>query len=203
MIRVLVAGEGPNELGQPLEGIVVEGERPTGGGVIEALMAKVRPTRWQVIQTVSWKDVHKLQPNSPETGDARTVAILVLRAKEMGCHALVFLRDRDGSPSRERRVRDAAVAAKDPRVALAAGVPIEMLECWLLALRKEWGSQASSDPVQELATKHGVAAKSTPAMVQLVRNASLLHAPPDAVSLWQWLRRVAHALKVKPPAQWP
>src|ERR1700690_1066611 len=107
MIRILIAGEGANELGEPLRGALVEGERPAGGGVIEALMAKVRRADWQVREAMLWKDGRKIRSNAPGDGDRRTVDALAMRAREHGCHALVFLRDRDRDRSRERAIGDA------------------------------------------------------------------------------------------------
>ncbi len=48
MIRVLIAGEGPNEIGSGPAGERREGERSRGAGVIEALLAKVRPAGWEL-----------------------------------------------------------------------------------------------------------------------------------------------------------
>lgn len=141
MIRVLIAGEGKNELGE--RGAAPEGARSTGGGVVEALMEKVRATGWQVGGALTWKDVTKLKVNAGDVGERKTVKALALRANELGCNALVFLRDRDKSRTRERAIRDAieevrgAPSRLHQTLQIAGGVPIEKLECWLLALRKE------------------------------------------------------------------
>ena len=203
MIRVLIAGEGANELGDKLKGDRLEGERATGGGVIEAFMTKVRGGGWQIRDAIRWRDVPKLRANAPGDGDTRTVRVLAQRAAELGCNALVFLRDRDGSQARERAIRDAIKEARRGTVVIAGGVPIEMLECWLLALRKEPSAHADPDCVASLEARHGVPRKRTIAMVQLVRRARLLDASPDARSLWRWLRLVAQGLSVKIPKRWP
>jgi hypothetical protein len=85
MIRVLIAGEGKNELGPLPVAELGEGERASGGGVIEALMTKVRSTGWSIRTAIAWKDVHKLKVNARGSGEARTVAGLALRARELGC----------------------------------------------------------------------------------------------------------------------
>jgi hypothetical protein len=203
MIRVLIAGEGSNELGPHPQAEFGEGERASGGGAIEALMAKVRQSGWQVVAAMVWKDVRKLKSNAGGDGEAKTIAGLVLRAKELGCHALVFLRDRDGSPARERAVRDAIANERGGSLRIAGGVPIEMLECWLLALRGEKDAHADADPVTSLAVRHGVPAKRVTSMVQLVRASRVLTVPADAESMWRWLRQVAMALSVTTPKQWP
>jgi hypothetical protein len=203
VIRVLVAGEGANEIGPLPAAGFVEGERPSGGGVIEALMTKVRNTGWRIQAVMQWKDVPKLRVNVAGDAEARTVAVLALRAREMGCNALVFLRDRDGNTARERAIRDAIGAARSGSLRIAGGVPIEMLECWLLALAGDEKAHSEGDPVATLAARHAVPPKRVTAMVQHVRTSRLLAAPPDAVSLWRWLRALAFALSVKIPKQWP
>jgi hypothetical protein len=203
MIRVLIAGEGPNEIGQ-----VSPAGSPDGpgrsDGVIEALMSKVRPGGWAVRGVLQWKDVRKLRPNAHEDGEARTVRGLALHARERGCNALIFLRDRDRQVARERSIRDACKLVEvDGGLLVAAGIPIEMLECWLLALRGEPRAHLEPTPAQALEERHKIAPKRTTAMVQLVRNAHLLEAATDAVSFWRWLRRVATALNVRIPKEWP
>jgi hypothetical protein len=202
MILVLIAGEGANEIGRSARQVDHEAERTEGPGVIEELLGKVRVGGWKVREAVQWKDVRKLRANVPGDGDARTVAALALRAREKGCHALVLLRDRDGRVATERDVLKAAEQAQKG-IRVAAGVPREMLECWLLALRGEKGAHADPDPVAALRDRHGIAPKKTTAMVELVRNGRLLDAPADASSLWSWLRRVAVVLEVSVPSDWP
>jgi hypothetical protein len=114
MIRI--AGEGSGEIGPRRAVAFGEGGRPSGGGVIEALMAKVRPSGWSIRDAMIWKDVRKLRVNSHGDGEAKTVAGLALQARELGCNALVFLRDRDRSVSRERAIRDAIESAPAKRV---------------------------------------------------------------------------------------
>jgi len=204
MIRVLIAGEGSNELGNSTRDASQEGEASSGGGVIEALMAKVRPTGWTIRGRMEWLNVKKLRVNAPGRGDEHNVRVLSLKARELGCNALVFLRDRDGDVARERAIQRALRDLSEvPDLRIAGGVPIEQLECWLLALRGEKQAHLSADPPGELHERHAIPQKETTAMVQLVRNAPLLRAPEDAVSLWRWLRDVAGALWVRIPERWP
>src|SRR5258708_33365556 len=102
MIRVLIAGEGANEIGRWAGRNGTDAERTSGAGVIEVLLEKVRRGGWEILHALKWKDVRKLRANAPGEGDARTVKALALLATEKGCHSLVFLRDRDGHQSRER-----------------------------------------------------------------------------------------------------
>lgn len=205
MIRVLIAGEGPNELGDAAGAQVVEGERHSGGGLIEAFMTKVRVGDWRVVGRMHWKDIAKLRVDARGDAESRSVRALVLKARELGCNALVFLRDRDRDVRREKAIQEAvkAESARLPTPAIAAGVPIEMLECWLLSLRGEPNGHADPSPSASLESRHGVAQKKTTAMVQLVRNARLLDASHDAQSLWRWLRELAQALVVRIPKEWP
>jgi hypothetical protein len=190
MIHLLIAGEGTNEIGEA-QVPFTEGERSSGGGVIEALVAKVRPAGWQVRRARRWKDVLKLIPNAPGKGDERTVRGLALQAGELGCNALLFLRDRDRDALRERAIRNAVRSLDAGALHVAAGIPIEKLEHWLLALCGEAGAHKDPDPVSALRERHGVPAKATSAMVQLVRNARLPAVPEDASSLRRWLEQVA------------
>jgi hypothetical protein len=202
MIRILIAGEGPNEIGHAPSN--AQPQQAAYDGVIEAFLTKVRPGGWEIRAAVQWKDVRKLRSNASEDGEARTVRGLQLRARELGCNALVFLRDRDKNSERERSIRDVCeTLGQSQSLQIAAGVPIEMLECWLLALKGDEGAHLESEPVTALHDRYTVTPKKTAAMVQHVRNSRLLGAALDASSLWRWVRSVAIALRVRIPREWP
>lgn len=202
MIRVMVVGEGNNELGSS----VAEGGG-AGTGVIEELIGKVRRGGYEIRVRKRWKDAPKLRVgvNGTAAAEARAVQAFALFAVEHGCNALIFLRDRDGEVTRERTIAEATQReqSKRPKLKIAGGVPIEMLESWLLALKGELRSEYERDPAGALEQRHGVVPKRTTDMVQLVLNTALLAVPADAQSLWRWLRKVATALGVKIPKQWP
>jgi len=202
MIRVLIAGEGNNELGSPSGR-----EGGAGTGVIEELMIKVRRGGFEICFRKQWKDAHKLKVGVHDAigAEERAIRALTLFAAERGCNALVFLRDRDWQRARERTIHKAIELEQKrrPRLKIAGGVPIEMLESWLLALKGEEGSELEHQPASALEERHGIPSKRTTAMVALVQNAQLLSAPADAASLWRWLRRVAVALNVTIPGEWP
>lgn len=208
MIRILVAGEGANEIGRFAAGgrSASEAEQTSGPGVIEALLFKVRPGGWQIRRGVLWRDIRKYRPGAPGKGDVLAVNGLVLMARELGCNALVFLRDRDGSRSRERAIAKAVKRARKlvarPPV-IAAGVPIEMLEAWLLALRGEPSTELCPDPVSALHERYGIPPKSTTAMVRHVQHSGPLKIAADARSLRRWLRLAAKALHTRVPKRWP
>ena len=182
MIRVLIAGEGSNELGPEPPLGTDEGERASGGGVIEALMTKVRLTGWLHPGDDDLEGRAQAEGQYAGRGDARTVAVVALRAREMGCNALVFLRDRDGYPSRQRTIGQAIATLDERRLQVAGGVPVEKLEHWLLALKGQTNAHGDVDPIASLAKRHGVPAKQASAMVQLVWSSRLLDALSDAVS---------------------
>ena len=211
MIRLYVSGEGSNELGtrcSPEPGDELPHDR-FHPGVLEKLAEKVLPGGWEILEAIRWRNVHKLRVKTPgiARGEAATVERLARRARDLGCNALVFLRDRDGprNRSRERAIANAIRQAKNEYrgLAIAGGVPIEMLESWLLALRGERNTESASDPTVELEKWHGVPKKRTTAMVQLVMNSRLRDVPDDAHSLRRWLRALAIALNVNVPKSWP
>ena len=114
----------------------------------------------------------------------------------------MFLRDRDGQPKRARVIEKAIVdASKNPRpLRIAGGVPIEMLEAWMLALQGATKTESNRDPASVLAAMDRA---HTASMVRIVQVAKLATIPADALSLRQWLRSVATALKANVPSAWP
>ncbi len=72
MIRVFLAGEGPNELGafgkeesfQPSN----DKERRQSPGVLEALLRHVQEDGWEVTGGIRWKDIRKLQVGGGKKG---------------------------------------------------------------------------------------------------------------------------------------
>src|SRR5260221_6456908 len=157
MIRILIAGEGANELGRWLRSDrPPNDDEPTRGpGVIGAVLDKVHPGGTIVVSSLAWKHIHKLRPNSPGSGDTKSVHILAMRARELGCNALIFTRDRDGDRRREKDIRNAVEdeAGRNQTLRIAAGVPIEMLESWLLAFVGIENTEGLADPVATLSDK--------------------------------------------------
>ena len=207
VIRILISAEGSNELGTRCD--PEEGDRfPSAGphpGVIEKLAEKVSPGGWEVRHAIQWKGVHKLRVGNSgiARGEAANVERLALRARELGCNSLVFLRDRDGSSIREKVIKKEVDKQQSGKLRIAGGVPVEMLESWLLALKGVRASERVEDPAKLLEEEHDVKKKRTTDMVQLVMNSRIDRIPEDAVSLLRWLRSLATALNVKIPKQWP
>lgn len=194
MIRVLVAGEGNNELGSWPPN--PRGEPTTRGrGVIEALMREVRPDGWEVARTVEWRTIRKYQANRPLAAEERNVLGVVLETRERNCDALAFVRDRDGDEERERDLRAGIgnARAQHPDLPVAAGVVVECLESWLAALAGERGCTnraRAADALRRLA----IARKDTDAFVSLIEARGIGGIAPDAPSLSTWLDDVRDVL---------
>ena len=198
-MKVLLAGEGPNELGGWARHPSYRNtEEP---GAIEALLRKVRAEGWRVVDGVLWKQIRKYQVGNRRGAEERNVLGLVLKAKEVGCDLVAFVRDRDGTqanPNRERyqAIEDGIRAAQEkieecPRV--IGGVAVKKLESWLMALLGNRNSEIHPSPERVLEDR-GVAIKSTRDYVAVVRDADLDQVPADAESLRCWIERATAAL---------
>lgn len=174
--------------------------------MLQALLHKVLPGGFEIVDHVQWSQIHRLRPGTATHGEVECVRRLAVRARELGCHALVFVRDRDGDRARERAIEmtitELGRDRHPARTVIAGGVAIEKLEAWLLALDGARGSESEPDAATALA-KRGIPLKHTGRMVDLVHRRSLRNAPEDARSLWRWLRRAAVALNVRIPPSWP
>lgn len=193
-MKVFLAGEGKTELGRhALSKEYFEGSNEVG--VLEALVRR----HCRDVQIVgaelcksrgAQKKLPKLRVGSGMSGaETQTVRGLALLAEEAGAQALVFARDRDGERERERDVVAGVEEARreNPSLRIVGGVAIEMIECWLLALRGEHHSQTCRDPKGGLSKRHQVT--SVAEMVDFVRAAKLDvgSLPADAKSLRDWL----------------
>jgi len=98
MIRVVLAGEGPNELGTWSREAPYR--EPSTPGVVEALLKRVRPDGWKVVDAVPWRSLRKLRVGKHGEAERRNIRGLVLRAWEAGAHIVAFVRDRDGNAQR-------------------------------------------------------------------------------------------------------
>ncbi len=194
MIRIFLAGEGPNELGSWAREAPYRD--PAFPGVIETLLRRVCPDGWQVVEAIAWKRIRKLRINEHGNVEVRNIRGLVLFAKEHQCQAVAFARDRDRNSQREKDVEEGITKAKEDHPtgpAIIGGVAIERLESWLVAL---CGKTKSEDirRREEVLAELGVKEKDTRAMVELVEKANLNTIPDDAHSLKLWLRRAESVL---------
>jgi len=196
VIRVIVAGEGSNELG----GFWVEAEfraEAPEPGVIEALLRQVRRDGWQVVDALRWTKLPKLQVGIGKKGEEFNVQRAFHHARKRGCDVLVFSRDRDGIKfaHREAEIERAieALSAVGGGPAVAGAVAIERLEAWVLAIAGVRRSEDLRRPEDHLADI-GAPAKDTAAMVALVENRGLAAIPEDARSFLKWLARAREAM---------
>ena len=201
-MRVLISGEGANEIGGWALAVPYRADPPTPG-VVEALLRKLSVDGWTVHDGRLWKSVRKYRAGHHRQPETRTVLGLALAAKESNCDALVFIRDQDHDSARLNDIsaglREAS--ANWPELKLAGGVAVPCLEGWLLALQGTCNSESlrKSAAIQLLANA-GVAAKNTESMVQLVETINLSRIPEDAEMLRAWLERAGEVLGRQMPA---
>lgn len=203
MRKVMLAGEGKNELGKWAHDPAYRNDCENDSGVIEELLKKVEAEGWEIAEGVLWKTIRKYISGGHRKAERRNVVGLVKEAKDMGCDVVVFVRDRDGSrsnPNNEREksieegINEARKLIKDcPDI--IGGVAIKMLESWLLALCGKNGSEKLSHPKNEL-RKQDVE-MTTAGCVELVRKTDFHKLPEDAVSFNLWIERAGEVLRIK------
>jgi hypothetical protein len=212
-IRIMLAGEGPNELGGWARHPSYRDSREAG--VLEALLRCLRADGWEIHEARLWKD--KPQTYRSLTGtpkrvhpEEHKVAALALDASESGCDALVFVRDDDGDARRTQAIKAGIELAKaraiawmqagKPLVMIAGATAVPTLEAWLLALsgrsRTEELSRSAAGSALEA---QGVRPKNTADMRELVERCGVASVPVDAYSLREWLSQVRLVLACKDP----
>ena len=202
MIRVILAGEGKNELGGFALELAFRGKQPEMG-VVEALLRQIRPDGFEVVDAILWKHIPKLQVGIGGKGEGNNVRRAYHHAKKRGCDVLAFTRDRDKEKFayRDEEIERALAELKDgsgggPRV--IGGVAIEKLESWLAAIAGVHGSEGLRRPEQRL-EEFGVREKDTAGMVRLVEEWGLESMAGDALSLKRWLERARDVLRPGEP----
>ncbi len=197
-LRVFLAGEGRSELGSRAGHPVYQSDDQPG--VIVALLTKIQPSGWEIGGARMWKSIRKLRVGSAPHADTHNVLGAALDAKEAGCGALAFIRDRDGDDKREQAVEDGirrARAELGGALEIIGAVAIPKLEGWILALRGHRRTEdmspggASAKLAEVLDRKPGLEA-----MLAVVGAAILETLPHDAKSLAGWL----HSARVALPA---
>jgi hypothetical protein len=201
MIRVFLAGEGPNDIGDWARHRSYRDDSPSPG-VPEAILRKVRGDGWRVCGAVLWKKIHKLQVRPPAGAETKNVLGAALAARDAGCDVLVFVRDRDDSNANPRKERERDIEQGIARVPqdvsdqlrIVGGVAIRRLESWIVALSGKNGSEEMRRPEDAL-RELGIGDKSTGDMVEFVQDkVDLANVPSDARSLRRWLERGRDAL---------
>jgi hypothetical protein len=201
IIRIFLAGEGPNELGSWAK--ETNYRDPKFPGVVETLLRRICSEGWQITEAIAWKSIRKLRVNEHGNAEVRNIRGLVLFAKEHKCQAVAFARDRDRSSQREQDVEDGIKQAKDDHPtgpAIIGGVAIERLESWLVAFCGKTKSETIRKREEVLAELR-IKEKDTGAMVELVLKADFNRIPEDAQSLRLWINRAKKAFSEKLPPE--
>jgi hypothetical protein len=86
-LKLLLAGEGMNELGgwdvaPPWR------RHPPDPGVLEALLRRIEPEGWEIVDAVRWKDIRKFKVGGHREAETRNVLGLALMAREKGYDVL-------------------------------------------------------------------------------------------------------------------
>lgn len=196
-LKVMLVGEGANELGDWIRDVPFRTARRTRRkdappviGVLEALLRKVAPDGWEVVDARPWSSLVKLTQRTGASGDARNLRKVLLHATEQGCDVVVFSRDRDGAKNRSRQVELDAIVSESSAagtVKVVGSVAVETLEAWVLAAAGDRKCESYADPARELTERFEVPPKDTRAMVALVEAADLSAAAACSASLQRWI----------------
>lgn len=207
MIRILLAGEGRNELG----GWAAEAQyraEPPAWGVLEALLRTVRVDGWEIADAVIWSKIRKYQARGGKNNELRgsgaeerAVRSLALQAWERRFEAVVFCRDTDGRPERARAIEAGIEQAsrERPDVGIVGAPAVPTIEGWILAMLGEANTEAHSPNKARghLQTK-GVSPKNTERMVEIVIERGFGRVPEDALALRLWRERAEVTLVSSP-----
>lgn len=204
MKRVLLAGEGRNELGGRAGEAQYVAQQPDPG-VLEVLLEALELGKYRIQRAVRWKDIHKYRapgrfaPLRGTKAEERAIRVLALMASEGALDVVVFSRDADNDPTRhevvERTLSELA-QAMPARAPMAGAVATPCLEAWLLALGGVTKTEAMTPAKSErMLGERGLAPKDTAAMVEFVRRHGFGGMASDATSLRLWRDRVTAALR--------
>lgn len=192
-MKLLLAGEGPTELGDLAH---LPQYRTGSEGVLLVLLARVLDgVAYEIVEAIVWSRLAKDRPTRRvgsyrvgigTRGERTNVLGLVLRASEAHHDAVVFVRDRDRDEERERILEDAIEEAASvfPTVRVIGGVAVEAIEAWALAARDERDCERHARPKERF---EGSA-------VEALREADLEVACRRSPSFDRWLER-ARALR--------
>lgn len=190
MITVFLAGQGPTELGGWSRQKVYRDPTPAIG-LLEALLRKIRPAGWTVVEATCWKNIRKYQARPQMAAEVRNVLGVALQAKESGAEILVFTRDQDRNETRAAEIEEGMARATslfEPCPTIVGGVAIEAIEASTLALHGERGGHRHARPKERITTL------SITNQVTVVEAADLANPNLDAPSLLRWLDQARVAL---------
>jgi hypothetical protein len=164
-LRILLAGEGPSELGgwaaEPQYRGVARQRRdarrlePPFVGVLEAFLAATAPGAFEIVDAVLWKSLPFYRSGGgnrterPMSKEELNVRALSLLAHDRACDAVVYVRDKDRSEERQRDLARGREALDQQAIKaglrVAGGVSVQCIEAWVLAV---WASRFG-EPVPE------------------------------------------------------
>lgn len=176
-MKVLIAGEGPTELGRYFHARSYRAIDDVG--VLEALLLKAYPNACAVDDGVVWKAIRKFRAGGHRGAETRAVIALAQRALEAGFDAVAFTRDRDRDVDREAEIARGIEDARKlfPHVHVGGSVAVEAIESWILGLLGDGKCESHARPKEQLAGEHGCIG--TRAMLEHLGRADLAKAPPS------------------------
>lgn len=196
-MKVVLGGEGPNDLGGWYHAPPYRPDEPDPG-VIETLLRRVRADGWQVTDAIVWKKIRKYRAGAHADAEERDVLGLILAAREQGADVVAFIRDQDSQRDRGASFVAALLRAADifpDGPAVIGGLAVRALEAWILALLGEHHSEdLGRDGVERALQRRGIPAKDTRSLVERAAAANLESLPTDATSLLRWLARAHDVL---------
>lgn len=193
-MKVFIAGEGTDEIGNFAQDPAYRPSR-CQGGVIEALLRKVREKGWTIVDGCPWRRIRKFAVGRDLHGrERRNVLGLVDHAVEAGCDIVVFVRDRDGEKARSEAIDSAICAARalTPDTKVIGGTAVEAIDGWIIACLGHTRSEDLTDPKAALMEEFNVLTGEQKA--EAVNNTILNQLPQDARSLRAWLKEATETL---------
>ena len=192
--RLIIAGEGPDELGRWYRETPYRHVEPGSAdvpGLLEALLDKMALLPSEIVDGATWKRVPLFRAGDRRAPETRRVLGLAALAVERRADAVVFVRDRDGDEDREADIEAGLEQARTLgfTAELAGGVAVEEIEAWLLALLGDRRAETFSRPKETLAEKHGIRTRAQ--KVAVVEGADLDAGARRARSLsrfCEWVR---------------
>ncbi|MCC6995230.1 MAG: hypothetical protein IT370_11530 [Deltaproteobacteria bacterium] len=189
-MKILLAGEGPTELGGWFDEPPYRGDPPRLG-VLVALLAHTGPAALTIVGAIIWKHIRKYR-GGVRSAESRTVLGLALEASEAGADVLVFARDNDRDHRQEEIERGILEASERfPSLRIIGSAAVEDTEGWLLAIAGRLHSEAVPNSKAVVASELGL--ENTTQKAEFVKQMGLGGIPADARSLRRWIDRARAA----------
>ena len=178
-LRILLAGEGKTDVGDPRAE-----DSEAREGVVQALLCHLN-LPFEVVEIVPWKNIPKYRAGKCRDAEERNVLGLHLRASEMGCDALVFVRDQDGDKGRSKSIEAALNEVAEEAPPVVGGTADQAIEAWVLAFLEDHRAEQHTNPKSKLSAEH----QSCAAKCEVIRRAKRFPEPKYAKSLNRWKER--------------